>query len=157
MLGYVSMISNYRIAQTADLDSIYEFAFRRLKSDNNQTNEMDLMMLVWESRFRKESLEHHLKLGWSFVGFDPESQRLTGFFIGQPMLFFQGQTQTLWVEYLLAEDSTVENQLLEITYKLARDKHFQRVVFDHYLQSKLEKLNQRVQINEPLVWVKTTK
>ena len=157
MLGYVSMNSNYRIAQAADLDSIYELAFQRLKSENNQIDEMDLMMKVWESRFRKESLEHYLKLGWSFVGYDPESQRLTGFFIGQPLLFFQGQTQTLWVEYLLAEDTNVEIQLLEITYKLARDKHFQRVVFDNHLQAKLEKLNQRVQINEPLVWVKTTK
>jgi metallo-beta-lactamase family protein len=31
MLGYVSMNSNYRIAQTSDLDSIYEFAFENLK------------------------------------------------------------------------------------------------------------------------------
>ena len=155
------MISNYRIAQTEDLEAIYDFAFARLKSENKQVDEMDLMMKVWESRFRKESLEHYLKLGWSFVGIDPQShsqsERLTGFFIGQPLLFFQGHTQTLWVEHLLAEDEIVENQLLEITYKLARDKHFQRVVFDHHLQAKLEKLNQRVQINEPLVWVKTTK
>jgi hypothetical protein len=157
MLGYVSMISNYRIAQTADLDSIYDFAFQRLKSENDQIVEIELMMKVWESRFRKESLEHYLKLGWSFVGHNPETQLLTGFFIAQPLLFYQGHTQSLWVEYLLAENILVENQLLEITYKLARDKHFQRVLFDQHLQLKLENLNQRVQINEPVVWVKTTK
>lgn len=157
MVGYVSMNSNYRIAQISDLDSIYELAFKNLKSTHIELDEMDLMMKVWESRFRKESLEHYLKLGWSFIANDQKTQQITGFFLGQPFLFFQGQTQTLWVECLVAETSDVENQLLEITYKLARDKHFQRVVYDQGFNEKLLKLNQRVQLHDPLVWVKTTK
>lgn len=157
MLGYVSMNSNYRIAQISDLDSIYNLALKKLKSSHAEIDEMDLMMKVWESRFRKESLEHYLKLGWSFIGLDPKTQQITGFFLGQPFLFFQGQTQTLWVECLVAETKDVEDQLLEITYKLARDKHFQRVVYDYTLNEKLLTLNQRVQHHDPLVWVKTTK
>ena len=157
MLGYVSMNSNYRIAQTSDLDSIYDLALKDLKSTYADLDEMDLMMKVWESRFRKESLEHYLKLGWSFVAYDEKTQNICGFFLGQPFLFFQGQTQTLWVERLVAETPEVENQLLEITYKLARDKHFQRVVYDQAVNEKLLKLNQRVQNHDPLVWVKTTK
>lgn len=157
MLGYVPMNSNYRIAQLSDLDSIYELAFENLKVGNPNVDEMDLMMKVWESRFRKESLEHYLKLGWSFVGHDSQTQKLTGFFLGQPFLFFLGQTQTLWVECLVAKDPVIESQLIEITYKLARDKHFQRVIYDHTMNEKLLKQNQKVHQHDPLVWVKTTK
>ena len=53
------MFIDYRIAQTQDLENIYQFALQKLKL--RYPNEMECMIKVWESRFRKESLEHYLK------------------------------------------------------------------------------------------------
>ena len=50
----------YRIAQLADLDAVYQFAETRLKIEI--PDDMERMIQIWNSRFRKESLEHYLKL-----------------------------------------------------------------------------------------------
>lgn len=162
---------NYRIAQAEDLENIYIYAENKLK--NEISDDMERMMAVWESRFRKEALAHYLQLGWSFVAekFDLDSDlsreknshkkyenKICGFFLGQPLLFFQGQTQTLWVEYILADDLKIKAELVEIAYKLSRDKHFQQVLFPENVQElEFEKPIQFQKIKDNFIWVKTTK
>ena len=146
---------NYRIAQAEDLENIYIYAEAQLK--NEISDDMERMMAIWESRFRKEALEHYLKLGWSFVAENHEN-KICGFFLGQPLLFFQAQTQTLWVECIFANNNKIKAELVDIAYKLSRDKHFQQVLFPENVQNlNFEKPIVFQKIKDPIVWVKTTK
>lgn len=149
------MSFTYRIAQLADAELIYQFAENKLAE--KVSDEMERMMQIWESRFRKEALEHYLKLGWSFIGFD-EDQNCVGFFIGQPLLFFEGHTQALWVEFIQAHDFKIEAELAEIAIKLSKDKHFQRVILPKKTETlHFEKTYIFNTFSETAVWVKTTK
>lgn len=149
------MTINYRIAEAADLDTIYAFAEDKLRL--KFPDQMELMMAVWESRFRKEALEHYLKLGWSFLAYDLNNQ-VHGFFLGQPLLFFQGRTQTLWVEYILANSTKIQSDLADIAIKLSRDKHLQEVVFPEEVRDlQFERNYQFNEIQNKMTWVKTTK
>ena len=146
---------SYRIAQAEDLEYIYSYSEDQLKKQI--PDEMERMLAIWESRFRKEALEHYMKLGWSFVAKTAEG-KLCGFFLGQPLLFFQAQTQTLWVEYILADSPQIKSEMVEIAYKLARDKHIQQVIFPEDVQNlKFEKPIPFQKIKDPMVWAKTTK
>jgi len=150
------MSINYRIAQIADVPQVYQFAEDKLRLEI--PDDMELMMAVWNSRFRKEALEHYLKMGWSFIAYD-ENEKIHGFFLGQPFLFFQGHTQTLWVEMITAADFKIEAELAEIAIKLSRDKHLQKVV----LPKSVETLHFENSVfkfqkwSDECVWVKTTK
>jgi hypothetical protein len=144
----------YRIAQLADLDTLYQFAESRLKIE--VPNDMERMIQIWNSRFRKESLEHYLKLGWSFIAED-ESQNCLGYFLGQPLLFVEGHTQTLWVEDVQAQTLEISTDLVEIAYKLSRDKHFQKVILPPMAQVFLNLKNIKHQASLPTIWCKTTK
>ncbi len=149
---------NYRIAQAEDLENIYVYAENKLKNDI--ADDMDRMIAIWESRFRKEALEHYLKLGWSFMAENSETaeKRVCGFFLGQPLLFFQAQTQTLWIELMLADNPKIKTDLADIAYKLSRDKHFQQVLFPENIQDlEFEKPITFHKIKDPFVWAKTTK
>ena len=146
---------SYRIAQADDLESIYSYAEQELK--NKIPDEMERMMAIWESRFRKEALEHYMKLGWSFTAKNQDG-KMCGFFLGQPLLFFQAQTQTLWVEYIVADTLEIKSELVEIAYKLSRDKHIQQVIFPEDIQNlQFEKPIPFQKIKDPIIWVKTTK
>lgn len=144
----------YRIAQLADLDTIYQFAESRLKVQI--PDDMERMIQIWNSRFRKESLEHYLKLGWSFIAED-SSQSCVGYFLGQPLLFVEGHTQTLWVEDVQAQTDDISADLIEISYKLSRDKHFQKVILPPAAQAFLDAKNIKHQPSLPTIWCKTTK
>ena len=147
--------THYRIAQPLDLELIYQYAENQLKQ--NISDEMEQMIAVWNSRFRKEALEHYLKLGWSFIA-EHEKKECVGFFLGQPFLFFQGQTQSLWVELVQASTAEIKAELIEIAYKLARDKHIQQVLLPSDVQNDLNGKNIPLQpIKEPFLWAKTTK
>lgn len=144
----------YRIAQLADLDAVYQFAETRLKVEI--PDDMERMIQIWNSRFRKESLEHYLKLGWSFIAED-DSQNCLGYFLGQPLLFVEGHTQTLWIEDVQAQSPEISAELIEISYKLCRDKHFQKVILSPSAQVFLETKNIKHQPSLPTIWCKTTK
>jgi len=149
------MSLTYRIAQPHDSDLIYNYAHNKLKM--SIPDEMELMMKVWESNFRKEALEHYLKLGWSFIAED-SSGKIAGFFLGQPFLFVDAQTQTLWVECLQADNFKIESELADIAIKLSRDKHLQRVILpDQVLTLHFDKPYNFQKWSEKHVWVKTTK
>lgn len=145
---------NYRIAQLSDLDQVYLLGESLLKKET--PDEMELMMKIWDSRIRKEGLTHYLNLGWSFVAEDESG--LLGFFLAQPLLFVNGKTQTLWVEEIMSADSSVRQSLLDITHKLARDKHLQGVLISNRFESDITQLNIKNQkLSEDLLWIKTTK
>lgn len=149
------MSINYRIAQIEDVDLVYQYAQCKLKVQI--PDEMELMMKIWESRFRKEALEHYLKLGWSFIAYT-ENQPILGFFLGQPLLFFEAQTQTLWVEMLEGDDFKIQSELADIAIRLSRDKHFQKVILPSMVSTlHFEKLHNFQKWSDTCVWVKTTK
>lgn len=125
------MSANFQIMQASDLDDIISFEKNLLVHEI--PDEMERMMKSWHSRWRKESLEHYLPMGWSFIARN-EKKEVMGYFLAQPLLFFDGNTQTLWVEHIQAADSLVRDQLSEIAYKLSREKHFQKVLFPQDLK-----------------------
>lgn len=123
-----------RVIQPADLDEIIEF--EKVKLKETISDEMERELHSWNSRWRKESLDHYLPMGWSFLARDSSQQSevsseglLVGYFIAQPLLFFDGQTQSLWVEHMQYGTLQARDELCELAYKLSREKHFQKVFF----------------------------
>ena len=115
----------FQVLSLGDLDEVYAYAEERLKREI--PDETDRRFRLWDVRWKQEALEHYLKLGWSFIA--RIDGRAVGFFLGQPFLFYRGQTQTLWVEHLEADRPEVTDALSEVAVKIAREKHFQRVLF----------------------------
>lgn len=124
----------YRIAQLADVENIHQFEMTLKFGDEAESIESKIQ--VWDSSYRTEALEHYFKLGWSFIATN-EKNEIVGFFLGQPLLFLDKQTQTLWVEYVSAINNEVKTELIDIAYRLSREKHFQRVL----ISSEFEKQN----------------
>ncbi len=123
-----------RVIQSADLEEI--MSFERKKMVEVYPDEMERDIQSWNARWRKESLEHYLPLGWSFLARfeDTDSEfsdegLLAGYFIAQPLLFLDGQTQSLWIEHISYASLKARDELCELAYKLSREKHFQRVLF----------------------------
>lgn len=145
----------YRIAQLDDVAAVFEYESRK-HSDPN-IDEIENQILIWNSNFRKEALEHYFKTGWSFVALNAE-QQIVGFFMGQALLFLDKQTQSLWVEYVSAETDAIYTELVDIAYRLSREKHFQRVLFsDEVAQHKLTKPFPFQKWDRSTTWLKTTK
>ncbi len=152
-----------RVIQPTDLDEI--MAFENKKMAEIYSDEMERNIQSWNARWRKEALEHYLPLGWSFLArFEDTTSEfsseglLAGYFIAQPMLFLDGQTQSLWVEHLSYSSLQTRDQLCELAYKLSREKHFQRVFFPNS-----SGVMNSVRLFKPEVWqpqvisIKTTK
>jgi len=115
----------FQVLSLSDLDEVYEFASRRIAARIPDVQERAFAM--WSAKWRREALEHYLKLGWSFIA--RENGETAGFFLAQPFLFFRGQTQTLWVEHIEADSTEVAEKLVEVAVRVAREKHLQRVLF----------------------------
>ncbi len=115
-----------QVLRLIDLENILEF--EKCKLAENVTDEFERELASWSASWRKEALEHYLPLGWSFALFGAQND-LRGYFLAQPQLFVKGLTQTLWVERLHAQSSEEAIQLAEIAYGIAREKHFQKVIF----------------------------
>lgn len=120
-----------RIIQLEDLSEIIEFEKKKLSE--MIPDEIEREMKSWSARWREESLRHYLPMGWSFLTrekMDGNSEgRLVGYFIAQPLIFFDGNTQNLWIEHISYSTLQVRDELCEIAYKLAREKHFQKVFY----------------------------
>jgi hypothetical protein len=124
----------FRIATIEDLNEISEYEKKRLAE--SIPDPMEREMQSWHAKWRPESLQQYLPLGWSFLARDPDqtstfSQEglLVGYFLAQPLLFFDGQTQSLWLEHLSYSSLQARDQLCDLSYRLCREKHFQRVYF----------------------------
>lgn len=127
-----------RIVQLDDLEEILEYEQKKL--ENSVPDEMERTLQSWNARWRKEALEHYLPMGWSFLARDqdirsPRSEEgaLVGYFMAQPFLFMEGQTQCLWIEHLSYSSLQARDELCDLAYRLSREKHFQRVLFPNLL------------------------
>lgn len=150
------MSLNLRVIEPPDLEEIIEFERKRLHDSGSE--EMERNFEEWNSRWRRESLEHYLKLGWSFLARNPESNELLGYFIAQPLLFWENQTQSLWVEHLQFITLQARDELCEVAYRMSRDKHFQRVYFPRSPQINPALSGMKVQDwTAPVGFVNTTK
>ncbi|RYZ89117.1 MAG: hypothetical protein EOP06_09815 [Proteobacteria bacterium] len=123
-----------RVVQMQDLQEILDF--ENAKLIEAIPDEMERTLHSWNVRWRKEALEHYLSLGWSFLARDPDKVStssdeglLVGYYIAQPLLFIEGQTQSLWVEHLQYASLQARDELCELAYKICREKHFQKVFF----------------------------
>ncbi|MFN8846985.1 MAG: hypothetical protein ACK5W9_09055 [Bdellovibrionales bacterium] len=124
----------FRIATIDDLNEISEYEKKKLIETTPDPMERELQS--WHAKWRMESLQQHLPLGWSFLARDPDQPSpysseglLVGYFLAQPLLFFDGQTQSLWLEHLSYSSLQARDQLCDLSYRLSREKHFQRVYF----------------------------
>ena len=114
-------MNSIKILQPSEISSILNFE-KGLNSDPSVV----WTLQSWTAPWREESLNHYLPQGWSF-GVWSEDNKLLGYFLGQPLLFLDQQTQSLWVEYVGSPDEKILRELCETAIKLSREKHFQRV------------------------------
>jgi hypothetical protein len=147
----------HQVLSLPDIDEVLEYANERL--GESEPNEQERMFKSWQAKWRKEALEHYLKLGWSFIARDEKTNRTVGFFLAQPFLFFRGQTQTLWVEHVEADDDETKRQLVDVAVRVAREKHLQRVLFAeaNEIKDALQPWHPEPLSDEPIAVVKTTK
>lgn len=110
-----------------DLEAIYEFE----KTRHTHLNDIEKTLMEWKAPWRKESLEHYLKVSWCMGLYSETTKELLGYFLAQPMLFVESYTQTLWIEYIGYKDTKTGEELLDIIYKYSKDKHLQRVLFNN--------------------------
>ncbi len=107
------------------VEAVFEFEMNQLPSE---LSEIHREMKSWENPWRKESLEHYSKLGWSFVA--EEQGQIKGYILGQPVLFFNNWTQTLWIEHISFNNESVGHQLVDTTIRWSKTKHLQKVILN---------------------------
>lgn len=105
------------------VDAVYDYEKTQLPMD---MGDIQKEMVSWDKPWRKESLEHYSKLGWSFIAF--EGDRIVGYVLGQTVLFFNNWTQTLWMEHLSFQNEEVGFQLADTIVRWAKTKHLQKVI-----------------------------
>ena len=143
-----------RILLATDADVIGAYARTKIKI----SDPMEAEMASWNARWRVEALAHYLPQGWSFGAFEPGGA-LKGFILGQPLLFYRGLTQTLWVEDLIYDDVAVAQALLDVAYRWSRDKHLQCLLLEARpdLQFVLHEFKNVHRADAPLIEVRTAK
>ena len=114
-----------RILRFEDGEAI--LAFERERLDQTLDDPMERELASWSAPWRQEALNHYLATGWSLGAF--AGDRLVGYLLAQPLLFFNGLTQTLWVERLAAVEAAVGHALAEASWRWAKDKHLQKMIF----------------------------
>lgn len=145
-----------RILLQTDQDALMAYARHRL--EQTETEPMDIEMKTWVARWRGESCAYYLPQGWSFGVFDGKNQ-MKGFLLGQPLIFFRGLTQTLWIEELMFDSPEGGELLLETAYKWARDKHLQCVLLENRAERKalVEQWKHAHQNEEPMIELRSSK
>lgn len=116
-----------KILTIENLTEILDFEKARLPGEG-----IEKEMLAWHAPWRQEALEHYLPKGWSFV--KRVDGQIIGYVLCQPLLFFQGWTQSLWIEHVAATNPEIGTEMLEMAYRWARDKHLQKVFFNTELE-----------------------
>ena len=116
---------NTRLFLSNDVDAIHGFSMGQL--DEN-LSPVEAEMHSWQQPWRKESLEHYAQLGWSFVA--QEGDEVLGYILGQPILFFNNWTQTLWIESLAFVNDSVGFELMDVAIRWSKTKHLQKVLMN---------------------------
>lgn len=146
-----------RIIKSAEKALVEGFE-SKVSAPSSSEDEFSLDFLKnWSAPWREESLNHYLNLGWSMGYFDGD--QLEGYILVQPILFFKGQTQSLWIESVRFNEPQIGLTLWEAIVKLAREKHIQQVMFDPKATVGLElkSLNYQLHTGYDFHYVKTTK
>jgi hypothetical protein len=125
IVGKKGVMIEIRVLRNEDVEPILAYESERLTRVEPDENERQFK--AWHASWRRESLQHYLPLGWSFGIFN--GAKVSGYFLAQPQLFTRGLTQTLWVERIVADQSNTISELVDIAYKLSREKHLQRILF----------------------------
>ncbi len=112
------------------IDEIFNFEMNRL---NEKLSTFEAEMASWDSPWRKEALEHYAQLGWSFVAV--KNDKICGYVLGQPLLFFNQWTQSLWIEHLAFENGDEGRELIDISVKWAKTKHLQKVLINQSIMA----------------------
>lgn len=112
----------YKILLTEDAEKILQYEMQK-----NLTPEEEINFDAWTAPWRQESANHYISLGWCMGAFSNEGQ-LLGYILAQPLLFWQRQTQTVWVEHLAANKNEIAIGLIDVICRWSRDKHLQQVV-----------------------------
>lgn len=115
--------SELQILSPTEQDVVLAFSRARCKQSHP-----DDPFVEWSASWRKESLEHYLKLGWSMARREPDTGRLLGYILAQPVLFMRQQTQTVWIEHVEGETPSIMSELVDTVIRVAREKHMQRVL-----------------------------
>jgi hypothetical protein len=153
----------FRIATLEDLVEIQEFETKKLHEA--VSDPMEREMQSWNAKWRKESLEHYLPSGWCFIARDPllhthhsREGVLVAYFLAQPMLFVDGQTQSLWVEHVAFSSLKSRDEICDLAFRLSREKHFQRVYFPNssVIQNSISHMKPQP-FAQSAVYVNTTK
>lgn len=148
-----------RVLRIEDKEKIQNFETKK-----NQDNQDPLAFMVsWSAPWRDESLDHYLNLGWS-MGFFNHAEMLKrsdleGYVLVQPILFFRGLTQSLWIESIRADSAEVFSTLLEGILRVAKEKHLQQVFFHQSLFQDFESESNRFKIESlsEFSFVRTTR
>jgi hypothetical protein len=119
-------MTGLQVLSAQDSDAILEWV--EMRRAREIPDPFERMLQSWASRTRTEALHHYLSLGWSMVS--RAESKVNGVILAQPVLFFRGMTQALWVEWLDAADSSTAAALADAIVRVAREKHLQRVHFD---------------------------
>jgi hypothetical protein len=119
-------MTEVKILTIENCESILTFEKSRLPGEDFERE-----MATWHARWRKEALEHYLPLGWSFC--KRKDGEMVAYILCQPLLFFEGWTQSLWIEHVSALHPEDAQEMIEIAYRWARDKHLQKVFFNTQL------------------------
>lgn len=112
------------------IDPVHSFEMRQL---SQELSPIAAEMKSWEFPWRKESMEHYMNLGWSFVCL--EGDDILGYVLAQPLLFFNNWTQSLWVEHLSATNKDVCYQLMDVVVRWSKTKHLQKVILNPKIES----------------------
>lgn len=153
----------FRIATLEDLNEIRDFETKKLHEAVLDPMEREIQS--WNSRWRNESLEHYLPSGWCFLARDPlvgsdqsTEGQLVAYFLAQPLLFMDGQTQSLWVEHVAFSSLQSRDEICDLAYRLSKEKHFQRVYYPNssIIQNSISHMKPQL-FNQSAVYVNTTK
>ena len=149
------MSIDLKVILTSEIPELLNYEEHRLMEQGLPEDEAKIS--AWSAPWRKEALEHYIPMGWSFLARDLDG-KLLGYFLAQPILFFDRQTQSLWVEHLQASSLLARDALTDLACRLSRDKHLQRVYFPN-----LPHIQNAVACYKPEPWgfqsifIKTTK
>lgn len=124
-MNFESLDLSARVLDISEFNEILNYENLRLQ----QSGRGDDITASWNAPWRQEALEHYLPKGWCFALRNNDGQ-LKAYFLAQPLIFFRGMTQTLWVEYMAYENQNELLALVDLGRRYAKDKHFQKVIFN---------------------------
>ncbi len=125
MQDFESLGLTPRVLDESEIEEVLAFENARVA----QSERIEDQLLSWNAPWRLESLQHYVPKGWCFALRDDQG-KLKGYFLAQPLLFYNGMTQTLWVEYMGCESHEIMIALVDLARRYARDKHLQKVMIN---------------------------